>query len=386
MPMDVDASDLPVTMLFNLDPAWAPAERAEAASACGQMQEALAGIGHPTSVAYVEDDRLEELLARHDPRAEIVLNWCESIPGVRHSEGLVARRLEARGFVFTGSGAAALELSADKARVKALLVEQGIPTPAWQVYDRPEPGPWATWPAIVKLENEHASEGITRDSVVTGPEELAARLRHVIETYRQPALVEEFLPGREFTIGVLGRQDAARYSRRPELYQADGFHAFPALEVENSNSITPGVYGNLAKTLHEGDAGIPDFICPADVDAELGARLHELAVRGHQGVGALDVSRVDIRLDSAGEPRLIEINTLPGLSPGFSDLCVISAAQGISYRDLILEILYLGASRFGLLQPAGEDSGPLAVRVPQVAHLPHQVRMSHEARVPLTFE
>jgi D-alanine-D-alanine ligase len=125
------------------------------------------------------------------------------------------------------------------------------------------------------------------------------------------------------------------------------------------------VYGNLAKTLHFGDEGIPDFICPADVDPVLAARMQELAIRGHEAINALDVSRLDIRLDADGEPRLIEINSLPGLSPGFSDLCVIAGAEGISYQELILEILYLGASRFGLLQPAGEEQQSMEVNVPE---------------------
>ena len=96
-----------------------------------------------------------------------------------------------------------------------------------------------------------------------------------------------------------------------------------------------------------------------------------LAIRGHLAVGAVDVSRLDMRLDAAGEPRLIEINSLPGLSPGFSDLCVIAEAEGITYQELILEILYLGASRFGLLQPAGEDLS-MEVAVPEVVNVPRK--------------
>jgi D-alanine-D-alanine ligase len=100
-----------------------------------------------------------------------------------------------------------------------------------------------------------------------------------------------------------------------------------------------------------GEEGVPGFLCPADVEPELKAELQNLAIRAHQAIGALDISRVDMRLDAHGRPRLIEINTLPGLTPGFSDLCVIANAEGLTYEDLILEILYLGASRFGLLAP-----------------------------------
>ncbi len=116
----------------------------------------------------------------------------------------------------------------------------------------------------------------------------------------------------------MGRKDAALYSPRPELYDSDGFHRFPLLEVESTHSITPGVYGHEAKTLHDGEDGIPAFICPAIVEPDLWNQLQSLAIAAHNAIGAVDVSRVDIRLDAEGQPRLIEINTLPGLTPGLA--------------------------------------------------------------------
>ena len=191
--------------------------------------------------------------------------------------------------------------------------------------------------------------GMDAGSIVFHEEELRRRVRWVVSQYNQPALVEEFLPGREFTVAVMGHKDARRFSHRAGLYHTDGFHRFPLLEVESSRSATPGVYGYKTKTLHFGDEGIPAFICPAEVEPGLWGQLQSLAIAAHNAIGALDISRVDIRLDGEGQPRLIEINTLPGLSPGFSDLCVIANADGLSYEDIILEILYLGASRWNLL-------------------------------------
>jgi D-alanine-D-alanine ligase len=149
----------------------------------------------------------------------------------------------------------------------------------------------------------------------------------------------------------MGRADAALYSRRPELYRKDGFHRFPVLEVDNSISVTPGIYGHHAKTLHSGENGYPGFICPANIEPALAEYLCDLAIQAHNAIGAVDISRVDIRMNADGQPRLIEINTLPGLTPDFSDLCVIANAEGLSYTDLILEILYLGAARFNLVEP-----------------------------------
>jgi D-alanine-D-alanine ligase len=179
----------------------------------------------------------------------------------------------------------------------------------------------------------------------------------VIERYAQPALVETFLPGREFTVGILGRRDAALHSRHPEWYEKDGFHRFPILELDTSRAVTPNIYSQEAKTISIGDEGAAEYLCPAKIDAEFTRRLQHLALRAHVLLGALDVSRTDIRLDSEGNPRLLEINTLPGLTPGFSDLCIQAAAENISYEDLILEILYLGAGRWGLLK-SGNDGEP----------------------------
>jgi D-alanine-D-alanine ligase len=175
------------------------------------------------------------------------------------------------------------------------------------------------------------------------------RVAWVIKTYKQPALVEGFLPGREFTIGVLGRRDVFESTLRPHLYNADGFHRFPILEIESRRSVTPGVYGYKAKSKELTENGAPGYLCPAEIEARLADRLHRLALRAHRAIGAKDVSRVDFRLDADGNPHLLEINTLPGLNPSVSDVCIMARAEGLPYNHLILEILDLAAARFGML-------------------------------------
>jgi D-alanine-D-alanine ligase len=100
-----------------------------------------------------------------------------------------------------------------------------------------------------------------------------------------------------------------------------------------------------------GEEGAPGYFCPAEIEPELEKKLKYFALRAHVLLNALDVSRTDVRLDEAGNPRVMEINTLPGLTPNYSDLCLQSAAEGIRYEDLILDILYLGASRWGMVEP-----------------------------------
>jgi D-alanine-D-alanine ligase len=334
------------------------------------IRSAIESDGHVTSFLPA-DSTLPERLKKFYP--DICFNIAEGMGGDAR-EAQVPALLEMLHVPYTASRVLANALALDKTMTKRVWRDHGLPTASFQEFatgDEPL-SPHLTFPLFVKPAREGTGMGMDGESIVNDEQQLRSRVRWVIQTYRQPALVEDYLPGREFTIGVLGRSDAARFAPRPDLYNADGFHRFPVLEVDNDGSITPGVYGNLAKTLHQGDAGIPDFICPADVEPGLAEKLQDLAIRGHLALGAVDVSRVDFRLDAAGEPRLLEINSLPGLSPGFSDLCVIAQAEGITYRELILEILYLGASRFGLLQPAGEEGQQVEINMPDSVEMPYK--------------
>jgi D-alanine-D-alanine ligase len=331
------------------------------------IRSAIESDGHVTSFLPA-DSTLPDRLKKFCP--DICFNIAEGIGGDSR-EAQVPALLEMLHVPYTASRVLANAIALDKTMTKRVWRDLGLPTAFFQEFvtgDEPL-SMNLCFPLFVKPAREGTGMGMGGDSIVYNEQQLRRRVRWTVETYHQPALVEDYLPGREFTVGVLGRPDAARYTLRPELYGADGFHRFPILEVEASKSITPGVYGNLAKTLHVGDAGIPDFICPAEVEPKLAQKLYDLAIRGHVGVGAVDVSRLDIRLDAAGEPRLIEINSLPGLSPGFSDLCVIAHAEGLTYQDLILEILYLGASRFGMLQPA-DEAEPVEINVDRVVKMP----------------
>jgi len=316
------------------------------------IQAAIETDGHQT-IFLPADHNLPFTL--RDVQPDICFNIAEGLGGDAR-EAQAPAVFEMLGIPYTASRVLANAVALDKTLTKRIWRDSGLPVAEFQEFtscDEPLQ-PSLHFPMFVKPAREGTGMGMDGDSIVYNEDQLLRRVSWVIQSYCQPALVEEFLPGREFTIGVLGRNEARRFSPRPRLYGPDGFHRFPTLEIDNSRSATPGVYGHFTKTLTTIEEGMPRFICPADVDPQLGALLHDLAVRAHQAIGALDVSRVDIRLDRRGSPRLLEINSLPGLTPGFSDLCVLANAEGISYTDLILEILYLGASRFGLVQPTDE--------------------------------
>ncbi|HEX2979485.1 MAG TPA: hypothetical protein VHO48_04410 [Anaerolineaceae bacterium] len=323
------------------------------------IRTAIESDGHQT-IFIPADANLPFRL--HSFRPDICFNIAEGLGGDAR-EAQVPALFELLRLPYTASRVLANAIALDKTMTKRVWRDHGLPIAEFQEFSTGnEPiSPDLCYPLFVKPAREGTGMGMDGGAIVRNASELRRRVRWVIAEYKQPALVETYLPGREFTIGVMGRSDAAMFSPRPGIYARNGYHRFPVLEVDNSRSVTPGVYGYTAKTLHTGDQGVPGFICPAPVDARLAGRMHELAVRAHEALGAVDVSRVDFRMDANGEPCLLEINTLPGLTPGFSDLCVISQAEGWTYQDLILEILYLGASRYGMLTAATQVELPIKV-------------------------
>lgn len=313
------------------------------------IQAAIETDGHST-LFIPADANLPYALKEYQP--DICFNISEGLGGDAR-EAQTPALLEMLKIPYTSSRVLANAIALDKTLTKRLWRDRRLPVAPFQEFITGEETlrPELHFPLFVKPSREGTGMGMDDNSIVHNEQELRERVRWVIRLYRQPALVEHYLPGREFTVAVMGRADAKSYSRHPEWYDADGFHRFPILEVNHSHSITPGVYGKAAKSIDLGETGAPEVICPAPIDPELARKLQHYARRAHQVLGALDISRVDIRLDEKDQPCLIEINPLPGLTPDFSDLCVICNADGISHTELILEILYLGASRWGLLEP-----------------------------------
>ena len=313
------------------------------------LRAALETDGHTTT--FIQADR-DLPYALREAQPDICFNIAEGLGGDAR-EAQVPALLEMLRIPYTGSRVLANGISLDKTLTKRIWRDRRLPVAPFQEFiigDEPLRAE-LKFPLFVKPAREGTGMGVDMKAICKNEKELRERAQYIINVYHQPALVETFLPGREFTIGILGRSDAKLYSRHPEWYEKDGFHRFPVLELDSSRSVTPWVYSNEAKSKEVGADGSPGYFCPAEIDPELEKKLKYFALRAHQLLYTLDVSRTDIRLDEDGNPRLIEINTLPGLTPGYSDLCLQAEAEGIRYEDLILDILYLGASRWGMLEP-----------------------------------
>lgn len=311
------------------------------------IQRALESGGH-RAIFIPADRRLFDAL--REARPDICFNIAEGLQGDGR-EAQVPALLEMLGIPYTASQVVANAISLEKTLTKRLWRDAGLPVAPFQEFTAAEEAlrPGLRFPLFVKPSREGTGMGVDLGAVVHDEGELRARVAWVLQAYRQPALVEAFLPGREFTVGVLGQAEVASFTCRPHLYGPDGFHRFPILEIESQRSITPGVYGYRAKSKDLWEPGAPAYLCPASLEPKLVDRLQRLALRAHRAIGAMDVSRVDFRLDGRGEPYLLEINTLPGLNPEVSDLCIMARAEGLPYEHLILEILDMAAARFRLL-------------------------------------
>ncbi|MBP6179384.1 MAG: hypothetical protein KA473_16420 [Anaerolineales bacterium] len=313
------------------------------------LRAALETDGHQT--VFIQADR-DLPYALREEQPDICFNIAEGLGGDAR-EAQVPALLEMLAIPYTGSRVLANGISLDKTLTKRIWRDRRLPVAPFQEFITGDEALRAelNFPLFVKPAREGTGMGVDLKAIVNNEKELRERAMYIINTYQQPALVETFLPGREFTVGILGRADSKLYSRHPEWYEKDGFHRFPVLELDSSRSVTPWVYGLEAKSKDVGADGSPGYFCPAEIEPELEKKLKYLALRAHQLINTLDVSRTDIRLDEEGNPRVMEINTLPGLTPNYSDLCLQAAAEGIKYEDLVLDILYLGASRWGMLEP-----------------------------------
>jgi D-alanine-D-alanine ligase len=311
------------------------------------IRAALESGGHRTTFLSADMDLPINLRAL---KPDICFNIAEGLYGDGR-EAQVPALLELLRIPYTASRVVANAISLDKTVTKRIWRDAQLPVVPFQEFSSGTEALRSTlhYPLFVKPAREGTGMGVDLEAVVENEADLRKRVAWVLSTYRQPALVEHFLPGREFTVGILGARAVKSFSQRPNLYDSDGFHQFPILEIESQQSITPGVYGYKAKSKDLTEAGAPGYLCPAQLDLALAERLQRLALRAHRAIGAVDVSRVDFRLDADGNPYLLEINTLPGLNPEISDLCIMAAAENLPYNDLILEILDLAAFRFGLL-------------------------------------
>ncbi len=273
---------------------------------------------------------------------DIVFNLAEGFVGAAR-EAQFPAVMEMLGIPYTGSGPLTLAITLDKARTKEILSYHGIPvakfaTSAIAVASLDAILPGGNFPLVVKPLAEGSSKGVRNSSFVKNLEELNAEIARVVSEYDQPAIIEEFLSGREFTVAVLGNGGAATVLPIVEI----NFAELP--EAAN------GIYSYEAKWIYDVEENPLDiFHCPADIPEVLRAEIEDVVLRTYKVLECRDWSRVDVRLDANGRVNVIEINPLPGILPRVEEnSCYPKAARaaGLSYNEMLLSVLKAGCDRY----------------------------------------
>ncbi len=322
---------------------------------------ALQSAGHEAvffEASVLPPYRLIDRLIEYQP--DICFNISESHFGDGR-EAQIPALLEMLRIPYTGSQVMTLALALDKPMTKRVLAYHGLPTPEFQVFERAdepicddladEDGR-LRFPLFLKPSREGTSMGVTAESIVSSADELRARVGQMLARYNEPILCEHYISGREVMVGMLGNLKptaARRLSDR--MLEGDlprRLTFLPIIEFEPTHADTEAdLYTSRMKTDLAGDYR---YRCPTRLDAEMEHRLLALAAATFRVIGCKDVARVDIRIDKeTGQPYILEINPLPGLNPGFSDLCLQSDAAGWAYERLINMILENALERYGLL-------------------------------------
>ena len=309
------------------------------------IQSALEAAGLAVELYEATEDLPIRLIQN---RPDIVFNIAEGTRG-RGREAQVPAILNYLNIPFTGSDETTLCIAMDKALTKRIASSYGIRTPAYEVVksgtflQATPPNPAFEWsgsfPLIVKPNSEGSSKGISDISIVND----AAALRHVltekINAYKQDMLLEEYISGREFTVGILGNGEALRVFPPMEIIFIDKARSIYSYEVKR----------NFRRYVR--------YECPPDIDAALREEIEETAETVYRALECRDFARMDFRLSPdnsrvVGSPEgrlyFIEINPLSGLAPGYSDFPMIAEFCGMDYKTLIWNILDSALARYGL--------------------------------------
>jgi len=262
---------------------------------------------------------------------DIVFNISEGLYG-RNRESQVPILLEMARIPFVGADALTLGLTLDKIMAKKIFIAEGIPTPRFfeiKTMDDLLDLDHLKFPLIVKPRFEGSSKGLSEKSRVQNLQDLKNQAEFIIETYKQPALVEEFITGQEFTVAIVGNDP-------PEV--------LPVVQIKIDGSLE---LDDKFYTFARISSDRLEYISPAPISQELNDKIRELALRSYNVVDCLDFGRVDFRVDKSGNPYVLEINPLPSLSTE-DVFSLLAKLKGMTYEQMIGRILNIALARYGL--------------------------------------
>jgi D-alanine-D-alanine ligase len=322
---------LHIALIYNgstVDLPESPADRASTADLLEMirlMARTLRRLGHRVTVLPLTNDffAFQRKLRRLNP--DVVFNQFEDFAHGASDDMRLAAMLRLMGYPHTGAPALALGLSHYKFTIASMLAGAGVPIPPntalLETVSAVDRHKWQ-FPLIVQPSQEHAGLGLGRDSVVWSKKALRQKVRDVLKTFHQPALVQRFLPGREFNVGLIGGRK---------------MRVLPLAEV-NYTDLPPDIPPIMSYAAKWMETTVEyqktSVTCPAVVEPELARRIGQVALDAFRAVGGWGYGRVDVRLDEAGEPRVLDVNCNCCLDEGMG-LARSAEQAGIPYPRLL---------------------------------------------------
>jgi D-alanine-D-alanine ligase len=322
---------LKVLVIYSIDPVWSRSDIIDARNSNRLLFKSLKDEGIATYLEELNNPDLERILNRYNPEDTIILNLCETLPGIPFSERKVPEIIENKGFTYTGNMPDVIGLSYDKQKVKEVLNSLGIRVPYGAVLTPEEAYGWNLFPAIVKPSLEHCSLTITEKSVVYDTFSLKEQILLVNNELNQPAMVEDFIDGREFHVSVWNNES-------PEI--------LPPVEMDFS------AFSEARQRLCTYDSKfIPgsehyekiETLVPAPLDEKLYKKLEKQVLAAWKGFGCLDYARFDFRLRD-GKFYLLDINPNNDISMDTS-FALAAEMANYSYGQMAKRIVMMAAER-----------------------------------------
>lgn len=325
-----------VLIIYNVDPGWDRNEIKETRKSNRVIYESLKNSGIETYLEEVNNPHLEKILKKYNPEDTIVFNLCETLPGLPYSERMVVEIIENENFVYTGNPPEVIELSYDKQKVKEILAPLGVTVPYGAVLSPDDVADWDIFPAIVKPSHDHCSLTLTEKSVVYDTTSLYEQIMLVYNELKQPALVEDFIDGREFHVSVWNNDP-------PEI--------LPPVEMDFSAFQEPRkrlcTYESKFIPGSEHYEKIESRV-PAYIDKELNKKLMQQIMTAWKGVGCVDYARFDFRLHN-GKFYLLDVNPNNDISIDTS-FAMAAESKGYSYSRMINRIAMMAFERHPVLR------------------------------------
>jgi len=325
-----------VGLTYNLGSDYQPKEEDPPdAAAEFDTQATIDGLAHAITASGHEPvligDGLKLYRWLNDHQIDLIFNIAEGYNG-RAREAQIPALLEMLQIPYVGSDPVTLGIALDKVLTKQIMKAERIPTAPFLKASKIEELNQIPlkYPLFAKPVHEGTGKGIDSESKIKTYPKLKSRVRYLLKTYREPVLIEEYLEGDEFTVGIVGVPP----------------HVIGTMQIVFDTSQVEDFYSYHVKEEYE---QYVHYICPPKIEPDRLEQIEEIALRAYKVLECRDFGRVDIRCDSDGNPFFLEINPLAGLNPQHSDLCIIARHNGITYEQLIGRILYSALQRYHLV-------------------------------------